>query len=132
MKKTKLTKYLSMSTLTAMLVMTNSAQAALVAHYEFEETSGTTLSDSSGNGFDGAVVGSGDLNVTGVIGSAFEPGGGGSYGSVSGGVSDFGIGGNNARTLSFWFNTSDFGGESDQYRVLGMGTGAAGAFNIVA
>jgi hypothetical protein len=117
----------------AFLITLSSANAGLAAHYEFEETSGTTLGDSSGNGHDGTVVGStGDLDVAGIVGaSAYKPGGIGSYGRVTDGVSTFGIGGNNARTISFWFRTPDFGPGS-QYRVIGLGTGAAGAFNIVA
>ena len=47
----------------SILLAQTSASAGLVAHYEFEETSGTTLSDSSGNGYDGSIVGSGNLNV---------------------------------------------------------------------
>ena len=109
-----------------------SANAALVGHYKFEETSGTTLADSSGNGYDGNVVGSGDLNVAGIVGSAYEPGGSNSYGRVTDGVSDFGISGNAARTISLWFNSPNFGGSSDQYRLIGMGSGAAGSFDIVA
>ncbi len=115
-----------------LLIVLTSANAALVAHYEFEETSGTTLGDSSGNGYNGNVIGSGDLNVSGVVGSAYEPGGSGSYGRVTGGVSTFGIGGNNARTISLWFKTPGFGGTNDQYRLIGFGSGAAASFSIVA
>ncbi|BCX49056.1 hypothetical protein HAHE_29640 [Haloferula helveola] len=123
-----------LQTLSIALSLAVSAEAALVAYYEFDETSGTSIGDSSGNGFDGSVIGSGDLNVSGYVGSGYQPGSGGSdYGSVSGGVSDFGIGGNDARTIAFWFNTSGFGGATDQYRLIGTGsTGAGTAFNIVA
>ncbi|PXA04677.1 hypothetical protein DDZ13_05765 [Coraliomargarita sinensis] len=118
---------------TSFALMLAPAKAALVAHYEFEETSGTTLVDSATNSYDGTVVGNGDLNVSGIIGSAYEPGGNGSYGRVTDGVSNFSIGGNKARTLSFWFKTPSFGGTADQHRMLGLGSsGTATAFNIVA
>ncbi|BCX49057.1 hypothetical protein HAHE_29650 [Haloferula helveola] len=115
-------------------VLASQSLAGLVAHYEFEETTGTVLADSSGNGHDGTVVGSGDLNVSGFVGSGYQPGVGASnFGSVAAGVSTFGIGGNSARTIAFWFNTPGFGGSTDQFRLIGTGsTGAGTAFNIVA
>jgi hypothetical protein len=111
--------------------------ATPVAHYKLDETSGTTLADSSGNGFDATVVnpqGTGDLDVAGVAGSAYRPGANGNdYGLRSTGTADFGITGNNARTVAFWFNTSSFGGTTSQYRLLGIGIGAAAeSFDIVA
>ncbi|MBT8045261.1 MAG: hypothetical protein KJO79_09955, partial [Verrucomicrobiae bacterium] len=87
---------------------------------------------SSGNGYNGSIIGSGDLNVPGRVGSGYEPGGNGSYGRVPDGVSACGIGGNAARTVAFWFKTPNFGGASDQYRMIGIGSGAGAAFNIVA
>jgi hypothetical protein len=112
-----------------------SANAALVGSYQFEETSGTTLVDSSGNTNNGTLQGAGDLDVAGAVGaSGYQPGGAnGNYGEIDNGVATFGIGGNNARTIAFWFNTSNFGiGVNDQHRLIGMGDGAASSFDITA
>jgi arylsulfatase A-like enzyme len=105
-----------------------------VAHYAFEETSGTILVDSSGNGYDGSLVGSGSLDVAGIVGSsAYQPGGDASYGKVTNGVTSFGITGNAARTISLWFRSPSFGiTGNEQHRLIGIGNGAAGAFDIVA
>ncbi len=70
--------------------------------------------------------------MSGVFGSAYKLGGSGSFGRVTGGVETFGIGGNHARTISFWFKTPSFGGSSDQFRLVGIGAGSAASFNIVA
>jgi hypothetical protein len=43
----------------------------LVAHWKFDETSGTTVFDSSGNGYDGSIVGSGAW-VAGKRGGALQ------------------------------------------------------------
>lgn len=72
--------YKYLATLASLAIFASSAQAALVGHYEFEETSGTTFADSSGNNFDGNLIsddGTGTLDVPGQIGSAYKPGGGG-------------------------------------------------------
>jgi len=124
--------------LTGLALMTGTTHAAIVAHYEFEETSGTVLVDSSGNNYDGSVVssvGGADLNVTGTVGSsAYQPYTGtgdrdANYGVVTQTVAtNFGISGNSARTISLWFNTSSFG---DQQRLIGYGTGSASQFDIV-
>jgi hypothetical protein len=115
------------------LALAGAASGALVAHYTFDETSGTTLVDSSGNGFNGSVVGSGSLNVAGTINSAYQPGGTGSYGVVTNGTTSFGTTGNSPRTFSLWFNTPDFGvNATTQNRLIGIGTGAAASFEIVA
>jgi len=119
-------------TVAYLLIALTSVHAALVGHYEFEETSGTILVDSTGNDYAGTVVGSGDLDVPGVLGSTYQPGGAGSYGRVTGGVNAFGINGNNARTIALWFKTPSFGGTNDQYRLIGIGAGAAASFSIVA
>lgn len=48
-------------------------QAELVAHYQFDETSGTVAADSSGNGFDGVLNEAGTESwVEGEIDGAFE------------------------------------------------------------
>ena len=111
----------------------------MVAHYQFEETSGTTLVDSSGNGYDGTVNnsnGTGSLNVSGPtgLGSAYRPGANATDdGAFSAAVAaNYGISGNSARTVSLWFNSNNFGGATDQHRLFGMGSGSAGSFDIVA
>jgi len=106
--------------------------AAPVAHFKFEESSGSVLQESSYSSINGAIIGSGsDLNVSGQVGSGYKPGGNGSYGLVSNGVSLFEVGGNSARSISFWFKTPNFTG--DEYRLIGAGSsGGAKAFNIVA
>lgn len=109
------------------------AHANPVARYAFEESSGTTLVDSSGNGRNGNLVGSGSLNVSGIIGSAYQPGGDGSHGVVPGGATAFGITGNAARTISLWFKTPDFGSSTTQHRLIGIGASGTGtSFDIVA
>jgi len=40
----------------AAVLVTRPANAALVAHYEFDDKEGTVVRDSSGNGYDGKVV----------------------------------------------------------------------------
>jgi hypothetical protein len=49
----------------------------IVARYDFDEGSGTTATDSSGNGLDGSIVGA--SWATGVVGSALDFSGGGSW-----------------------------------------------------
>ncbi len=137
MKQKTLENYSCLPCLAAIAILANSAHGALVAHYEFEETSGTALVDSSGNSNDGILQGSGDLNVTGQFGSGYAPGadaGAGNYGEIDNGVTTFGFGGNNSRTISLWFNTSSFnsGDPDDQFRLIGMGDGAGASFDIVA
>jgi hypothetical protein len=61
--------------------LTSAAQAAdpdLVAHWRFDETSGTTAVDSSGNGHDGTLMGD-PTWVAGKIGSALDFDGSGDY-----------------------------------------------------
>jgi hypothetical protein len=110
-----------------------SAQGALVGHYEFEETGGTTLVDSSGSGFDGSVGTGGTLNVAGQIGSGYQDGSGDNqFGSITNGTTSYGINGNNARTIAFWFNASSLPGTSDQQRLIALGAPApAESFDIV-
>ncbi|MFZ2148567.1 MAG: LamG domain-containing protein, partial [Sedimentisphaerales bacterium] len=58
------------------LSMTGNASAALLVHWRFDEGSGTTAYDSSGNGHDGTFVGDPKW-VAGKIGGALEFGGDG-------------------------------------------------------
>ena len=118
-----------------LLAAASSGSAALVARYSMDETSGTTLVDSSGNGYNGRVVGGGSFNVPGIIGSGYQPGGAGSYGVVTNGASLFGITGNTPRTISLWFKTPKFGNATapNQYRLIGIGPAGCGtSFDIVA
>ncbi|MHC4228239.1 MAG: hypothetical protein ACYSW0_12510, partial [Planctomycetota bacterium] len=63
------------------LVLTTAAEAAdpdLVAHWRFDETSGTTAFDASGNGHDGTIMGDPQW-VPGKLGGALEFDGAGDY-----------------------------------------------------
>ncbi len=52
---------------------TATANADLLAHWTFDETSGTTAADSTGNGYNGTITGSTvTQGVTGAIGTAFN------------------------------------------------------------
>ena len=53
------------------LVLTNAAKADLVAHWRFDETSGTIAHDASGNGHDGTITGNPKWGA-GKIGGALE------------------------------------------------------------
>ncbi|MHC4560559.1 MAG: LamG domain-containing protein, partial [Planctomycetota bacterium] len=67
-----------------LLSMVGNASAELVGHWTFDDGSGTTVSDSSGNGNDGTIVGN-PTWIAGVGGTALEfhglgaAGGGGDY-----------------------------------------------------
>lgn len=56
---------------TLMMGAVGSTEAGLVAHWQLDETTGTTASDSSGNGYDGTLIG-GPTWVAGVDGGALE------------------------------------------------------------
>ena len=53
------------------LVLTSTARADLVAHWRFDETSGTIAHDASGNGHDGTITGDPKWGG-GKIGGALE------------------------------------------------------------
>jgi len=53
------------------LVLTNTTRADLVAHWRFDETSGTIAHDASGNGHDGTIIGEPKWSA-GKIGGALE------------------------------------------------------------
>lgn len=60
----------------AVLSMAGFAQASLVLHYAFDETSGNLVADSSGNGYDATITsGSGWLPTGGKYGGAVDVGG---------------------------------------------------------
>lgn len=119
-----------------LVAMAPFATADLSAHFPFQETGGTIFVDASGNGLDGTALnpnGSGSLDVAGTIGSGYRPGPDtADYGAITGGVNALGIGGNGPRTIAFWFNTSSFSIGNQQFRLIGMGSGEAATFDIVA
>jgi hypothetical protein len=58
---------------TTLLLGVAKAEAGLIAHYKFDETSGTTASDSSSNNFPGSMSGmTGSQWTTGKIGGALR------------------------------------------------------------
>ena len=59
-----------MSLLLVVLAVTSVGQAALVAHWTFDDVSGPVL-DSSGNGFNGSIVGTVTRGQPGKIGGAY-------------------------------------------------------------
>lgn len=114
---------------TAALALASSAQAALVAHYNLDETTGSTVADSSGNGNTGTVVaGAGsppDLTATGIAttsGMSTTDDGEG-YVSAANLYS-----GNDSRSVSAWFNATTI--DSTQSRITSTGSGAAESFDI--
>jgi arylsulfatase A-like enzyme len=119
-----------------LVAMAPFATADLSAHFPFQETGGTNFVDASGNGIVGTALnpnGSGSLDVAGIIGSGYRPGPDtADYGAITGGVNALGIGGNGPRTIAFWFNTSSFSINNQQFRLIGMGSGAAASFDIMA
>ena len=81
------------------------AHAGLVAHYAFDETSGTTAADSSGSGNTGTLHRGGSTPwVSGRIGNAL------SIDSVTNGyvraTGYKGVTGTNARSLAYWTKTT--------------------------
>ena len=60
------------------LIVAGNASADLVGHWKLDEGSGTTAYDSSGNGFDGTLVGDTKW-VAGKYGAAVEVDGNGDY-----------------------------------------------------
>ena len=58
---------------TALLLGVAQVHAGLIAHYKFDETSGTTVSDSSGNGHHGSMLYmSGTEWISGKVGGALS------------------------------------------------------------
>lgn len=114
----------------------SSASAALVAHYTLDETTGTAIADSSGNGNNGTLVlGAGaavaDLTVAGQnnTGVQFPGQPDVDHIATTNGVTNMGLTSNAARTVSVWFNADEFDVQS---RLVGMGTGAGATFDITA
>jgi hypothetical protein len=83
----------------------------LVGHWKLDETTGTTATDSSGNGYDGTLEGSFAFNtasVTGQFGGALNFSHPNDYVDTGKTASDIGLSGNAARTVTAWVYTRTF------------------------
>jgi hypothetical protein len=116
-------------------VMASVGQASLVAHWTFDETSGAAL-DSSGNGFNGTIVGTVIQGQTGKIGGAYLFAGAGwvdfGVGTVTTQITNFPI------SISYWIQSTSTGtgvtecavwmgknGSTQQYLQTGIKAGNA-------
>lgn len=92
-----------MSVVFVVLAMTSMGQAALVGHWTFDEASGPAL-DSSGNGFNGTIVGTVTRGQAGQIGGAYLFAGAGwvdfGAGTVTTKITNFPI------TISYWLKST--------------------------
>ena len=91
-----------MSLMVVVLALTSVGQAALVAHWTFDEASGAAL-DSSGNGFNGSIVGTVTQGQTGQVGGAYAFAGTGwvDFGAgVTTQITDFPI------SISYWIQST--------------------------
>ena len=115
--------------------MVSMGQAGLVAHWTFDETSGAAL-DSSGNGFNGSIVGTVTQGQTGKIGGAYSFAGAGwvdfGVGTVTAQITNFPI------SISYWIQSTSAvttecavwmgkRGTDQQYLQTGMKLGNANA-----
>lgn len=124
-----------MSAMLVILAMTSAGQAALVAHWTFDEAGGSAL-DSSGNNFHGTIVGTVTQGQAGQIGGA--------YAFSGAGWVDFGVGTVTSQiqnlpiTVSYWVKTTvktgtrcavwmGKRGTDSQYLQTGMKNGNANA-----
>lgn len=103
----------------------------LVAHFEFNETSGATASDSTGSGIKGTLVG-GASWTQGQSGNSVDLSGGGQYVSlpddVTDNLSDFTIATwVRLDSLNGWSRIFDFGAGTERYMFL---TPSAGGGNV--
>jgi alpha-glucosidase (family GH31 glycosyl hydrolase) len=123
------------SLLFVVLAVISVGQAALVAHWTFDETSGAAL-DSSGNGFHGTIVGTVTQGQAGKIGGAYLFSGAGwvdfGVGTVTTKVTNFPI------SISYWVQSTAAAatecavwmgkrGSTTQYLQTGMKLGNANA-----
>jgi hypothetical protein len=99
-----------------MLSMSSNASAELVAHWRFDERSGTTPTDTSSNGRHGEFVGYPEW-ATGISGGALQTSQG-NYMVVPGYT---GVLGTNARTCSAWIKTLTPNGVIFGWGLLGPG-----------
>ena len=124
-----------MSVMLVVLAAASVGQAALVAHWTFDEASGAAL-DSSGNGFHGMIVGTVTQGQAGKIGGAYAFAGAGwvdcGVGTVTSKITNYPI------TISYWINSTSVTGTrcavwmgkrltDTQYLQTGMKNGNANA-----
>ena len=117
------------------LAVTSVGRADLVAHWTFDEASGTAL-DSSGNGFNGTIVGTVTQGQTGRIGGAYLFSGSGwvDFGvdTITTQITDFPV------SISYWIQSTAVSstecavwmgknGTNDKYLQTGMKNGNANA-----
>lgn len=111
-----------------MAMLTGTAQAALVGHWTLDDALGSLIAvDSSGQGHDGAVGAGVTLGQLGVAGTAGDFNGGAGINANMG--IDW-VTGDEARTITSWFNADTFGG--NQRGIFGNGaqTGNFTRFDI--
>jgi hypothetical protein len=83
----------------------------LVGHWKLDEATGTTATDSSGNGYDGTLEGGfafDTASVTGQFGGALNFSHPNDYVDTGKTASDIGLSGNAARTVTAWVYTRTF------------------------
>ncbi|MHC4510178.1 MAG: LamG-like jellyroll fold domain-containing protein, partial [Planctomycetota bacterium] len=91
--------YLSSVVLALGVVLTSVSRAELLAHWTFDEGSGTMIQDSSGNGHDGVISGTPQW-VSGVFGGALD-----FHNTVGAEIPNFDpTGGTGSFSLAFWCN----------------------------
>ncbi|REJ97104.1 MAG: hypothetical protein DWQ35_02475 [Planctomycetota bacterium] len=91
-----------------------SALYGLLAHWKFDETSGTTFVDSSGNGHDGAFAGGTPTWVDGKVNNAVDFDTSGDYADTDANFTPPATG-----TIAFWMKVD--GAPSARERILGLG-----------
>ena len=96
-------KRIALVSLVLVLILVGSASADLVAHWEFNEGSGSVARDASGNGHDGTIDGTPQW-VRGKIGGALEFDGS-NYVDIPSGVTDL----SQSFTITAWIKTSRIG-----------------------
>ena len=96
------------------------SELELIAGYPFEEGSGQTVLDLSGNGNNGMLLGNASRNIAGIVGEAIEFNGSNSY--INLGSLDI-----TSPTLSIalWFKADDFG--THDGRLISKATGTTGS-----
>jgi hypothetical protein len=126
MKMQRIITLLTSLIIMLMVIGTVSADPSLVGHWKFDEGTGTTAFDSSGNGNDGTLI-NGPIWTTGVIGQALEFDGTDDYVDVGTGPA---ITGAAQRTVSMWINPDTI--DTTERHFFGYGaTGNGQAFILM-
>ncbi len=114
------------TTSASLLVIPQGAEGFLL-HLPFDETSGLSAQDISGQGNNGTIGGNPTLGVAGRLGTAFAFDAAGDYVQVNRLTSypDSGF------SVSFWFSCADNSGSVFQYLYSHGGWGAASSINIL-